>query len=219
MLLTHLSHATDAVDYLTHDLKGKEIGTFERHISIVGYYRSDQSDLFFTLKKEYGEMLDAQLSERLRKSVPIPARYLILKGPKSFCDSCPPIPHMLRLLWGNIFPDLAAKIPRDKNKGYTPIPVTVAPLTETLQKYYGYPADGTGNRGIPRSEWVGSALETFVSLRMARRADSPGSYVIRFKAFHGDLLERFGHLCHEQQERKSQKSKSRQTRFEFDTPR
>ncbi|SRR6266436_705470 len=150
VLLTHLSHATHAVDFLTRDLAGTQNGTFIRNLAIIGYYRSEQDQLYFTLKKEYGSLLDPKLSEKLRLSVPIAVRHLIMARQVRFYDSPPPIPYTLRLLWEQVFPDLAQGIERDKKKGYTPIPVTVETLTQTLQKFFGYEADATGNRGAAR---------------------------------------------------------------------
>jgi hypothetical protein len=102
-----------------------------------------------------------------------------------------------------VFPDLAHDIPRDKKKGYTPVPVTVEMLTETLQKFFGYEADATGNRGIPRSDWIANALRTLDLLRMAEPSDTAGSYVIRYKTIHGDVLERLGRLCYDLQHKKA----------------
>jgi hypothetical protein len=111
-----------------------------------------------------------------------------------------------------VFPVLAAAITRDKKKGYTPIPVTVDGLTSTLQKYYGFVADGTGNRGIPRSDWIHNALEKLDSLRMAHRTEAAGSYVIRYKTLQGDILQRLGRLCYEQDQKKKSKGKKPDTR-------
>src|SRR5258708_17198299 len=138
VLLTHHSHVIDAVDYGTKELAGKEAGTFQRKFAVVGYYRSEQGQPYFTLKKEHGSLLDEQLSEKLRRSVQIAVRHLVLERQVQFCDSAPPVPYTLRFLWEQVFPDLAHDIPRDKKKGYTPVPVTVEMLTETLQKFFGY---------------------------------------------------------------------------------
>jgi hypothetical protein len=211
VLLTHLSHATHAVDFLTRDLAGTAISTFARNLAIVGYYRSEQDQLYFTLKKEYGSLLDPQLSEKLRLSVPIAVRHLIMARQVRFYDSPPPIPYTLRLLWEQVFPDLAQGIERDKKKGFTPVPVTVENLTQTLQKFFGYEADATGNRGIPRSEWVANALRTLDLLRMAELGKAAGSYTIRYKAIHGDVLERLGRLCYNLQHKKL-KGKARKSK-------
>jgi hypothetical protein len=202
VLLTHLSHVTHAVDCLTKDLAGVEIGTFVRNLAIIGYYRSEQDQLYFTLKKEYGSLLDSELSEKLRLSVPIAVRHLIMTRQVRFYDSPPPIPYTLRLLWEQVFPELAQGIARDKKKGYTPIPVTIEALTQTLQKFFGYEPDTTGNRGIPRSEWIVSSLKVLDSLRMAEPGGTAGSYTIRYKTIHGDVLERLGRLCYNLQQKK-----------------
>jgi hypothetical protein len=203
VLLTHHSHVTHAVDFLTKDLASVEIGTFIRNLAIIGYYRSEQDQLYFTLKKEYGSLLDSKLSEKLRLSVPIAVRHLIMARQVRFYDSPPPIPYTLRLLWEQVFPDLAQGIARDKKKGYTPIPVTVEALTQTLQKFFGYEPDATGNRGMPRSEWIANSMKVLDSLRMAEPGDTAGSYTIRYKAIHGDVLERLGRLCYNLQHKKS----------------
>jgi len=120
-----------------------------------------------------------------------------------FYDSPPPIPYTLRLLWEQVFPDLAQGIARDKKKGYTPIPITVEALTQTLQEFFGYEPDATGNRGIPRSEWIANSMRVLDSLRMAEPGAAAGSYTIRYKAIHGDVLERLGRLCYNLQQKKS----------------
>jgi hypothetical protein len=210
VLLTHSSHVVDAVDYLTKDLAGKKLGTFERPLAIVGYYRSEQNELYLTLKKEHGTLLDGKLGEKLRKSVAIPVRHIELEShPVRFNDSPPPVPYILWLLWDYVFPERAAVVERDRSKNYKPIPVTIEQLTSDLQKFYGYEPDETGNRGIPQSDWIESALDTLVSLRMAQRGGAPRNYIIRFKSIQGDILQRFGRLYYDHQQTKARKKKKK----------
>jgi hypothetical protein len=216
VLLTHTSHAVEAVDFLTKDLASEEEGKFERNLAIISYSRSDQNEPFILLRKEHGSMLDPKLGEKLRLTVPVAVRHIVLKGDVRFCDSSPPVPYILRLMWEQVFPPQAEEIERDKKRGYTPIPVTVDKLTKTLQVYFGYKPDGTGNKGLPQKEWVENALNTLCSLKMAHQEDDK-SYVIRYKTIHGDVLERFGRICFELQQKKekNKKPKSVQQAFDF----
>jgi hypothetical protein len=116
VLLTHQSHVIDAVDHLTTSLAGKEIGTFERKVAIVGYVRMEQRELYFSLKKEFGSLLDERFSDKLRHSIQIAVRHLVLERQVKFCDGAPPMPYLLQLLWEQIFPALAAGISRDKKR-------------------------------------------------------------------------------------------------------
>lgn len=218
VLLTHLTHAIEAVDYLTINLAGKAIGKFDRPLSIIAYARFEQNQLYVTLKKEHGDLLDPKLSEKLRRSVQVAVRHIEL-GPRQikFCDSCPPIPYILWLLWNYVFPDRAGQIERDKKKGYTPIPVSVEGLTSDLQNFYGFVPDGTGNKGFPQSDWIESALESFVSFRMAGRGDDSHSYVIHYKSIRGDFLERVGRLHYDLQEKK-RGDKAKKPQLELFTP-
>jgi len=210
VLLTHITHVVEAADYLRKDLSGQEIGNFKRPLAIIGYFRHEQNQLYVTLKKEHGNLLDSELAERLRLSVAVPARYIEI-GPRQvkFCDSCPPIPYILWLLWNYVFPERAEQISRDKKKGHTPIPVGVEELTSDLQKFYGFEPDGSGNKGFPQSDWIEAALEAFVSFHMAGRRVAPRSYVIRYKSIRGDFLERVGKLHYELQTRTPKKQEKR----------
>lgn len=216
VLLTHESHVVDAMDYLTKSLAGTELGKFDHKLAIISYARIEQADLHFKLRKEYGSLLDQKLADKLRKTVNIRLRYLVVHRQVEFSDSPPPAPHLLRLMWQNIFPDMADGIARDAKKGYIPVPVTVDGVTKNLQKFFGYDADQEGNKGIPRTDWVEKALETLRSLHMAHPGDTKGSYVIRYRTLHGDAQERFGRLCHELAEkRKKAKKVSTQRSFDF----
>jgi hypothetical protein len=216
VLLTHTSHAVEAVDFLTTDLASEDEGKFERNLAIISYSRSDQSEPFILLRKEYGSMLDAKLGERLRRTVPVAMRHIVVKSDIRFCDSAPPVPYTLQLMWELVFPPLRDGIERDKKHGYTPIPVTTEKLTKILQEFYGYTPDGTGNKGLPQKEWIENALDVLCSLKMAHQDDTK-SYVIRYRTIHGDVLERFGRMCFELQHKKtkSKKAKDLQTSFPF----
>jgi len=119
-------------------------------------------------------MLDPKLNEKLRRTVSIPVRYFELARPVRFCDSPPPLPYTLTLMWEQVFPSLGENISRDKKRGYTPIPVTLESLTQTLQKLYGFEADTSSNKGFPKKNGLRLPLRTLDSLRMAHRGDHCG---------------------------------------------
>jgi hypothetical protein len=198
VLLTHDTHVVEACDHLS-TLDGTEIGTFDRNLAILGFYRTDQRETFLTLRKHSGEFLDRKFGEKLRRGVPINVGHIEYQQ-KKFYDSRPPIPYILEILWDYIFPDYTEGSARDPRKGYTPIEVTKNRVTGDMQRFYGFEPDDTGNRGTPRSEWIEEALESLVSLRMAHHGNGEGAYVIRYKGIKGDTLERFGKLLHERDE-------------------
>jgi hypothetical protein len=208
VLLTHITHVVEAADYLKTELPAAHIEPFKRHLAIIGYFRHEQAELYVTLKKEHGSLLDSELAERLRLSIPIAARHIELSRQVRFCDSRPPIPYILWLLWSYVFPERAETIPRDKNKGYTPIAVTVEDLTADLQKFYGFEPDGTGNKGTPRSDWIEAALDAFVSFRMAARGIDQ-SYIVRYKPIRGDTLERLGQLHYDLEQKNTNKQQKK----------
>ena len=207
VLLTHDTHVVEACDHL-NGLTGRDIGTFERNLAILGFYRTDQRETFITLRKHSGEFLDPQFGAKLRRGVPIKVVHIEAQQ-KKFYDSRPPIPYVLWLLWHLIFPIYTEGCSRDARKGYTPIEVTKDRVTGDLQRFYGFEPDDTGNRGTPRSEWVQEALEVLVSLHMAHHGTGQGAYVIRYKGIKGDTLERFGRLFHERDEIRQRQTRRR----------
>lgn len=206
VLLTHDSHAVDATDYFA-GLAGDETGRFERNLAIVGFYRSEQHHSYITLRKYSGDLLDPELSSNLRRGVPIEARH-IEQQQKKFCDDPPEVPYLLLLMWTFLFPAYAEGRERDAKKRFTPVQVTADEVTTDLQRYYGFEPDARGNRGVPRSEWIEDALEALVSFRMAQRGKTAREYVVRYKNLAGDVLERFGRLFHDREEKQARRARA-----------
>jgi hypothetical protein len=213
VLLTHSSHVVEAVDFLTKDLAEEEEGKFDRNLAIISYSRSDQTETSIMLRREHGALLDQKFSERLRRTVTLAVRHLVINGDVRFCDSEPPVPYTLLLMWKHVFPTMLDGVERDKKAGYTPISVTADKVTKTLQEFFGSKPEN-GNKGLPQKEWVERALDILTSLKMAH-VDGK-AYVIHYKNLHGDTLERFGRLCFEQEQKKTKSKKPKlQQSFEF----
>lgn len=189
-LLVHGSRSVKVSDFLTEGIKAGKF-VFSRQLSVVGYTRADQVQQFIHLRREFGSFSDTKFDERLRTVLPVPMDKVIWKD-RRFYDSPPPMPYLLQMLWDDVFDALAEGLETVRGRNYVDLQVQVDGLAFQLQNFYGFPADGKRNPGIPRPQWIRDALDLFVSFRLARKEHD--SYVIRYRRFRGDKLVRFQRL-------------------------
>jgi hypothetical protein len=172
--------------------------TFDRQLSVVGFERSTGANKeCITLKKEYGELSDVDVSSRLRRSVRVPLETLVVEyHDKKFVDHEPPMPLLLQIIWEDLFTAyLTDEFPVDAEKGYTPMLLSVERITNDLRKYYGYPSDGHRSPQVPRQKWVRKALDRLVQFGLGHVDGT--NYVIHYKRLKGDALKRFGKMLND----------------------
>lgn len=193
LILVPINRATRFIDRLKEGVETKK-WEFRRLVSVIGFFKQSGVKDFITLKKEWGELSDRGLSERLRESRAIDFGLLISKYKEKFIDSAPPLPYLLQIIWDNVFTLYAADVAREEDKNFVVLEVTITKITEDLQDYFGWRSAGPRSPEIPKVGWVRSALEVLAEFRLARPKGN-GEYVIQYKRTRGDTLKKFGRLC------------------------
>jgi hypothetical protein len=166
-------------------------------VAVVGFSRTSGAKEFMTLMKMFGDLGDADLSERLRHGIPVPTDILIVEyGDRKFFDFEPPMAYLLQIMWDQLFPTYLSEFPAEANdKRFTAITVTVDRVTEGLQNNYGFAIEDERCSEIPQKTWVKKALELLVLFNLASRGEG-NTYTIRYRTLRGDHLKRFGELIH-----------------------
>jgi hypothetical protein len=139
---------------------------FERKVSIVARSRETGRETFIALKKEYGEISNSALDERLSKKAGVNAEHILPEIYRlKFFDSEPPVIYTMEIIW-----DLIIKlfVPQDqfrKLRGNSKlvIEVTLDQLYKALCVY----APDSANPCI-KKEWIRRAMRGFVELKAAR---------------------------------------------------
>jgi len=168
--------------------------TFDRNFSIIGFQRATgATHESITLKKEYGDISDPAVAQRLRRTVMVPVEALVVEyQDKKFVGHEPPEALMLQILWQNLFTSYTERFQPDDGLGYTPMRITVEEVTNDLRKYYGFATDGEYSPEIPKQQWVRKAFDRLVQIGYAHKDDK--NYVVHYKPIRGDALRRFGKL-------------------------
>lgn len=196
-LLVPQSRAVRVGDILTKEKKSKK-GTlkFKRPTALIGFHRhSGASKEFVNLMKFFGDLSDADLSERLRHGIPVPQDILVkVYGDRKFVDSEPPMAYVLQLMWDNVFPSYLSEFPVDAaNKGRILLTVKVEKISEDMQNNYGFKVEDARGTEVPARVWIKKALEHLVVFGMAARIDDK-TYQVQYRTVRGDHLEYFGGL-------------------------
>lgn len=196
-LLVPQSRAVRVGDILAKGKKSKK-GTlkFKRPTALIGFHRhSGASKEFVNLMKFFGDLSDADLSERLRHGIPVPQDILVkVYGDRKFVDSEPPMAYVLQLMWDNVFPSYLSEFPVDAaNKGRILLTVKVEKISEDMQNNYGFKVEDARGTEVPARVWIKKALEHLVIFGMAARVDEK-TYQVQYRTVRGDHLEYFGGL-------------------------
>jgi hypothetical protein len=196
-LLVPQSRAVRVGDILAKGKKSKK-GTlkFKRPTALIGFHRhSGASKEFVNLMKFFGDLSDADLSERLRHGIPVPQDILVkVYGDRKFVDSEPPMAYVLQLMWDNVFPSYLSEFPVDAaNKGRILLTVKVQKISEDMQNNYGFKVEDARGTEVPARVWIKKALEHLVIFGMAARVDEK-TYQVQYRTVRGDHLEYFGGL-------------------------
>ncbi len=192
VLLIHQTRLADFRAYLEELVRAGEV-TFRHPISLVEFSRSYEVKEFIFLRKEWGQIEDRDVSRTLISGVSIPIEKLVSSyGEKKFYDTKPMVvEHTMIILWQDLFTAMRVGVDySDQDKAWL-LDVRVHELTLELQKLYG--SHGHQDREVeyPKLDWVREALDTFVSIKLARRINDNGNYTILFKHIKSDLHEKF----------------------------
>lgn len=204
--LVPLTRAVKFADRLDQARKAKKI-RLVRNVSVVGFFKTTGATKnFLSLKRERGKLSNESLDERLRDVRAIDFAHIIrAHGDRKFVEHMPPMPYLLQIVWDNLFLKYAADVPKNEEKGWRPLLVSVEKVTTDLQENYGFRSSGSRSPQIPQPSFVRKALDVLVEFRMAERK-TEGEYLIQYKRSRKDTLEKFGRLCFESENAKLKKT-------------
>ena len=193
LLLLHISRSADFGMYLSSLITGSKLN-FLRPVSIVEFNRSNEVKEFLFLRLHWGSIEDSTVSKVLSSGCSIPIESVLanpIYGEKKFYDS-PPIPeHTMTILWQDIFTELKQRVEYDQKAKVYPLEVNAESLTLELQKLFGAVGNEPRQITYPRVEWIREALDCFVMLKLAKKLDDNGNYLILFKLLRHNLVELF----------------------------
>lgn len=180
VLLIHKSRSRIFRDYLEQVIN-KESITFVQPASIIEYDRSNQVQPFIFLRTEWGDILDATISEALYYGTSIPIEKLFASGSdRKFYDSPPPVEHTMSILWQHIFNQMKSDDDLDKDRNVYFLSISLDEITHGLQKSYG--SEGHKERDVtfPKRKSVRDAMDAFVSIGLAERSDDD-TYTVHYR--------------------------------------
>lgn len=191
VLLIEISRSASFANYLESVLEAEDL-EFGSPFSIVEFTRSPEVREFIFIRKNSGDFLPSDLSLRLEEGSKIPIEDVVATyGDLKFYDSEPVLEYTMQILWQVLFNEQRVEVDYDEEERAYLLHVNVENLSHDLQKLYG--SSGSESRGVafPQIQWVQKAMEAFVALNLAQRANPPHDYVVLFRRIQGDVLERF----------------------------
>jgi len=196
-LLVHQSRSRAFVSVLEEE-NARDAASVGPHTSVIEFNRSDERQVNYFFRLEWGEFRDSELSARLKEGVQVPIDNVIKTFSNvKFYDADPPLHTLLLLLWIDYFGPLAAVSEYDENLKAFPITVNAYVITDELQKAYGSQLLERDERSaeFPTTHSVRKALDAFVTMRLAMGVpDAKGDYRVLYRQFREDVLQRFASM-------------------------
>ena len=162
---------------------------------VVEFAHSGETVPYYFFRLELGDIPDNELGPRLEDGVNVPLDNVRISFPSiQYYDAKPPIPLLLFRLWTDVFPSMLEDGEHDEKTGLMKIQVSVPNITDELQKAFGSKALGRDNRSgeFPKQKWVREAFEQLISYKLAiPRSGEDGEYIIYYRTFRDDVLDRF----------------------------
>jgi len=212
VLLIHHSRSRRFRNYL-EDLVTKNPGEAGQSMALVEFVRSEEATVYIFFRQEWGKISDPDLGRRLHdEGVQVPLSDVLRTfSSVRFYDSAPPLHLLLTWLWTDIFAAMADPANYDERLRANPIPVSVEAITRELQEAYGsragpFTAD-VRSAEFPQRAWVRQALDTLVSIGLARSESGDAGYLVLYRSFREDVLTHFVELL----ENVAQKQQSDET--------
>ena len=196
-LLLHQTRSRAFINVLEDERK-KNPDAVGPHTSIIEFNRSDERQVNYFFRLEWGAVRDGDLSGRLTEGVAVPIDKVIRSFANvKFYDAEPPVHSLLALLWIDYFPSLAAGVAYDENVKAFPIVVSAVAITEELQRAYGSQLLERDDRSVqfPSVTAVRRALDLLVSIRLAMTLPKgTAEYRVLYRQFNDDILIRFASM-------------------------
>lgn len=188
--LIGIPRAADFAEYVDY-LAEKENWSFSGRVCFIEFGRLSEVEEFLYLRIHAGDMEGPELKDRLRKGIPVPLEPLLntFRGRK-FYDAEAPIEYVMEQLWLHIFHPLKSEAQFDEALRCWPLRVNVYDLTQEAQRLFGSVGGKPREVEFPKVDWVRSALDAFVAVKLAKPLGN-GDYLVLFKYLVGDPIRRF----------------------------
>ncbi|MBE0410774.1 MAG: hypothetical protein IBX69_13705 [Anaerolineales bacterium] len=191
ILLLHQPRSFDFRKYL-EDYLDKESIEFKNKCSIVEFNRSSEVKEFIFLRKYWGSICDESISSGLESGKDVPVeKVLVSYGEKKFYDSEPIIEYIMVILWQDLFTDMKTGVEYNEAHKAWLLNINIDDLTVELQKLFGSESNEYREIKYPKTSWVRKAMDAFVKIKLAKKANNGKDYKVLFKYLHGDPIEKF----------------------------
>jgi hypothetical protein len=195
VLLLEQARVVRFIEFLEQWMKDNQL-TFNSTTSIIQFSKSDNAYHYYFLQSRWGDIHDANLSERLKYGQKIPVEKVVATyGPKKFYDTEPPaIEFTMAVIWQDVFTPDAIASRHEKILSGIPLYVSLDKLTLELQMLYGQTSDTPRDVEFPKKDWIHAAMEEFVNIGLARHLeDHPDGcdYLVTFRQIKKELIEYF----------------------------
>jgi hypothetical protein len=154
--------------------------TFRRKFAILHSTRMEQSNTFIIVRKDFGEISDTILEEKLSNGVGVNVIHIIQEiSQMKFYDARPPVVYTMMIIWDHVlksFTDFKS-LRALRGRQAFPIGVTIDQIREKLLHF----TPETNSTCVHR-EWVKEALDGFCDIGVASVLnENEGKYEIRFR--------------------------------------
>jgi hypothetical protein len=162
---------------------------------IVEFNYSGEAVDYYFFRLEFGNIPDAELGQRLEDGINIPLDDVRMSFPNiQYYDSKPPPSLLLSRLWTDIFPSRMEDGKYDEKMKSINIEVSVADVTDELQKAFGSKALKQDERSgeFPKYKWTKEAFERLIRYKLAVPISVENdTYTVFYRAFRNDVLDHF----------------------------
>ncbi|NMC86385.1 MAG: hypothetical protein GYA58_13980 [Anaerolineaceae bacterium] len=190
ILLIHISRSVDFRDYFITYITTNNIH-LKHKVSIVEFSRADERVHNYLLRKQYGEIENPNIDQKLYSGIPIPIEKVVASyGNQKFYDSEPPcIEYTMAILWQDIFNSRKGSKKDTQHRAYI-IELSLSQLTEEMQKLYGATGKSQHDVEFPQESWIRKAMEGFVDLGLAKKL-TDNNYRVFYKYLRQDPISYF----------------------------
>jgi hypothetical protein len=188
VFLTDLSRAVRFGDFVQDSKQ-----TFSHNLAIIAFEPTTETfDTFITLKREWGEITDSDLNESLRIVTKVSLTNIENSiGKIKFYDSRPPVPYLTQIFWMHICNSLIGEETWNSQMKAHVLNIKIDEITDKFQQYYGQKSMEAREQEIPKKKWIKEMFDFLVFCHYAKELTEEGTYMVLWKEFRDDILERF----------------------------
>jgi len=137
ILLIEMSRSVGFKKYLLSKMNDENF-EFHSPTSIIEYAHVSQEKDYYSIRTQWGDILDQDITERLENGEYVPIEVVVDSlGEQKFCDAVPEPEYTMEILWLHLFNQKRFDVPYDQNQKAYPIDVSLDELTRELQQLYG----------------------------------------------------------------------------------